>query len=362
MKAFFLTLLAGLPLFALGQITLTVSDFSDGGDAVWMSTTLDPTIDFSSTGPNYNWDFSSLTYQDQELREYSNMSSASGLVNIVFGAFASPEYQATNYTASTAIPLDQISGVLPVNLSDVNQYSRNASDGITSVGFSLSVEGNEVPFKSDVIETRYALPLDYNDTYTSSGYSNLDMNPFYDAIWRQNRTRTSVVDGWGSITTPYGTFDALRIDHFIEETDSIYISGFGQGFWVELPIPDSHLYEWWTNNEKEPILRITTTDILGLETVTGIEYKDNYQGPGAGLKELDLSLKVYPNPASDQLNIEGLQSEMNYKIVGLDGRVHVTGSVSPMNNSIDLNHLDAGAYNCVVYENGGFISKSFIKK
>lgn len=362
MKFLIATLTAFLPVLLFGQITLTVSDFSDGGDAVWMSTTVDPTIDFSSTGANYTWDFSGLSYQDQEYRAYSNMSAASTLVNVVFGFFASPEYQATNFISSTAIPLDQIGGFLPVNLSDVNQFSKNSSSGITSVGFSLTVEGNEVPFKSDTIETRYALPMNYGDAYTSRGYSNLDMNPFYNGIWRQHRKRTSNVDGWGSITTPFGTFDALRIDHFIEESDSIYMEAFGTGFWIPLPIPDTHEYEWWTNGEKEPILRITTSDIAGMETVTAIEYRDDYHGVDASIDELDISVRLFPNPASNELHISGLETEVAYAIVSVNGDRVAGGNLSTGQTVVDIAHLSPGTYSFVVVSNDRISTNSFIKK
>lgn len=362
MKFLITTLTAFLPVLLFGQITLTVSDFSDGGDAVWMSTTNDLAIDYSSTGANYNWDFSDLVYQDQENRAYSDMSAATVLVNVVFGFFASADYQATNFISSTAIPLDQIGNFLPVNLSDVNQFSKNSVDAITSVGFTLVVEGNEVPFKSDTIETRYELPMNYGDSYSSRGYSNLDMNPFYNGIWRQHRKRTSNVDGWGSITTPFGTFDALRIDHFIEESDSIFLEVAGNGFWLPLPIPDSHEYEWWTNGEKEPILRITTSNIAGNETVTGIEYRDDYHGVDAGLNELEMSIQLFPNPTSNELHVRGVDIDAVYRIVSANGDQVDNGSLSGQETVIDVNHLAPGVYNFVVVSNNRVSTMNFIKK
>ena len=221
------------PFIASSQITLNVADFSDGGDTVRMSNSTDLTIDFVTTGPNQNWDYSNLTADSQTLLDYQETSSMSFLAQVIFGTFAASDYQATNYISSTALPLDQIGGFLPVNITDVFQFSKNSADSITSIGMALSIDGNEVPFKSDTIETRYKLPLNYNDSYSSRGYTNLDMNPFYNGIWIQYKQRSSVVDGWGNIVTPYGSFDALRIDHFITETDSLFVDFVG-GFWEAL--------------------------------------------------------------------------------------------------------------------------------
>lgn len=342
--------LIGIPYFISGQITISVTDFADGGDTVRMSTTTDLAIDFTSTGPNSVWDYSQLVPETQVLKDFRDMSSASTFVQFMFGVFAAPAYQATNFKASTAIPLDQISGLLPVNITDVYEFSQNNPTMITSVGYALSIDGNEIPFKSDTIETRYELPLSYGDTYTSKGYTNLDMNPIYNGIWRQYRKRTSEVDGWGTITTPYGTFNAIRIDHFIEETDSLYIDAFGTGFWLELPIPDAHVYEWWTNGEKEPILRVNTSLVLGNETPTSVEYRDINRGL-AELDELDLDLSLFPNPTQEELNVSGLTRPTLYSIYDASGSLIETRQILPSNPMISVINLQPGAYS-LVFQNG----------
>lgn len=350
------------PLLSFAQITITDSDFSDGGDTALISLATDPNIDYASTGTNFTWDFSSLTHDSQEIKEYFNISSASFLANFTFGTFAASDYQATNFAASSAIPLDQIGGILPVNISDVSLFSKVSSNAITSVGYGVTVEGTEIPFKSDTIETRYELPLNYGDTYSSRGYSNLDMNPVYNGIWRQYRQRTSVVDGWGTITTPFGTFDALRIDHTITEVDSVFIEAFGTGFWVELPIPDSHDYEWWTNGQKEPLLKITVSDVLGAQTVTAIEYRDIYRGADAAVNELEANFKLYPNPTTDVLIVDGEFTEVNFNVVDLKGGVVKSGVLSKSNSKIYVDDLPQGGYQLILLSEGSRSSQLFIKK
>ena len=317
-------------------------------------------IDYVTTGPNSTWDYSLLSAQSQQYKQYFDVSNASAFAQFIFGAFASPDYQATNYAPSTAIPLDQITGVLPVNISDVNQFSKNSSSAITSVGFSIVVEGNEIPFKSDTIETRYALPLNYMDSYTSNGYSNLDMNPFFNAIWRQHRQRDSYVDGWGSIATPYGTFDALRVHHIIEESDSIYFDIQGIALWLPLPIPTSHQYEWLAVGENDPVLRITTTEILGTETPTNIEYKDNYQG--LGIKEVNAVISLYPNPVTNELHIDGLSNELLFIVIAADGSQVMNGNISQEKNHVNVESLASGTYTFLMYSNNQLSTKTFVKK
>src|SRR5690606_32965204 len=115
---------------------------------------------------------------------------------------------------------------------------------------SASINGTGLPIKSDTIETRYKFLLNFGDVHYSRGYTKLDMNPIYDAVWLQYRQRNTEVDGWGSVTTPYGTFDVLRVKHTITERDSLRFEIFGNQTWIPIPVPQSNIYEWITNGEK----------------------------------------------------------------------------------------------------------------
>ena len=83
MKHFYLIILF-IPFFGNSQITLSNSDFADGGDITAMSTAIDPTIDYTTTGANQIWDFSNLIPTGQTVRDYQLLSGASFLVQFVF--------------------------------------------------------------------------------------------------------------------------------------------------------------------------------------------------------------------------------------------------------------------------------------
>lgn len=348
------------PILVNAQITVTSSDFADAGDTIRMSTTTDFTIDIATTGANQTWDYSGLVAEEQYVKEYFDMSSASTFVNVVFGFFASPAYQADYYLPNDDLPLSQVSGILPVPINDVFQYSKKTNDSITAVGFALSVDGNEVPFKSDTIETMYKFPLNYTDTYSSRGFTDMDMNPFVDAIWRQYKQRSTEVDGWGSITTPFGTFDAIRLRHTITEVDSIWfdVLGTGSPFWIPLSLPDKYVYEWWANGQKEALLRIETNDVFGLEVVSSIEYQDNYI-EFAGIDEKSNEISIYPNPVGDILHLGGLVQQVDYQIVDMSGNVIESGST---NENVMTSQLVPGQYKIIFDESTGIAPASFIKK
>jgi hypothetical protein len=352
-----LLFLTFLPTVLFSQITLTSADFATSGDTVRISKATDNSIDFATSGPNQTWDFSYLSFNSQLRRDYQVTTGLSLLINFVFGPIASNNYRATYFLPSTDLPIDQAGAFLPITISDMMQYSKKTNDSITSVGFSLNINGNGIPVKSDTIETRYTFPLNYNDVHYSRGYTKLDMNPIYDAIWIQYRQRLTEVDGWGSVITPYGTFDALRVMHTITETDSLRITFQGNPLWIPIPVPESHIYEWITNGEQDAVLRIVTAVVGGNENVTSIEYKDF--NLTASIDELELSFDVYPNPAVNLISVSNVVENSSYYIVDMNGKVVLDGL---LNGSIDVNSIPQGFYELVVKSNNQIGKKSFVKQ
>ncbi len=357
-----LLLIAILPFANINaQITLNQTDFATGGDTIRMSTSTDLTLDFSSTGTNFVWDYTSLVPSSQKLNTYRPSSQFSLLAGFLFGSFAPTKYKASYSIETTEIPIAQIAGILQVPITDMLAFTKNSPDSLTSVGFSMNVDGNEVPFKSDTIEKRYDFPINFNDTTYSRGYTNIDMNPVIDAIYRQYRQHSSKVDGWGSITTPYGTFNALRIKHNISELDSIYIGTFQ--LWLPVPAPSKVIYEWWTTGEKEPILRITTSNLFGTETISSVDYRDIYRGLDAGINELTKDFQVYPNPVTNKLTLKNEKQIEKLNILDISGKV-IKEISNFTSNSIEINtsELNQGIYYLSIYTGEEVILRKFVKE
>lgn len=349
---------------SFSQITLIPADFATGGDTVRMSQANDDGFDYLSTGAGYVWDFSSLIPVSQSLDDYRSMAGAPAFLNFIFGTFAPLKYQASYFMESSDLPIDQLTSFLPVSIEDIFQFTRISNDSVTSVGYSMVVDGNDVPFKSDTIEKRYDFPVDYLNTHFSRGYTVIDFNPMVDAIWNQHRTRATTVDGYGSITTPYGTFDALRIKHDIVEIDSLYmVLPIVGGTWIPLPIPPSHEYEWWTNDEMAPILKITTNDIAGTETVTQIEYRDIYRGLDAGISENGLEFNFYPNPAQRELILNAAENIEKVRIYDAKGVLVLEKKTDNTQQVIlDIENLSAGEYQLQIISDSQTGAASFIKR
>jgi hypothetical protein len=330
---------------ASAQIVITRPDFGDTGDTVRYSQSNDLMVDYSTTGPNQTWDFSDLVAGDQYLKRFSAISEAGPLATVSFGQFAPPQYKGNYFTEANQLPLDQLGGLLPISISGIYQVTRLTDNFVRTVGSIISVNSNDIPVQSDTIEVRYALPLEFGDTYSSRGYSNLDMNPLVNARWIQYRQRNSVVDGWGTLSLPFGTFSALRVVHEIQEVDSFYVDASGFAFWLPLELPLTREYEWWTNGKKDPLLKITTIDLGFGETVTAVDYQDIYLGFDAGITDVALQANVYPNPSSGIYSVSTNSEVTEFAIYSNDGRLLIQKEQESIGGfSVDLNGYPNGIY------------------
>ena len=364
MKIVLLIITATISLSINAQIQLTQADFATAADTVRMSQASDNGYDYISTGPASVWDFSALTPNSQIIKDFKATSSAPFFVQFLLGSFAPTSYNSTYYLESTAIPVAQITSFLPVTIENIYQFTRSTADSLTTVGLSMNISGTEIPFQSDTIETHYDLPLDFGNSHYSRGYTLIDFNPVLDAKWNQHRERTTTVDGFGTIITPYGTFDVLRVKHDIVEVDSIYYTfPFVGALWIPLPIPTTHEYEWWTNGEKEPILRITSNEILGNEAVTAIEYRDIDRYLDAGISDLTSEFKVYPNPATTEVNISAKQGFSGFKVFDSKG-ILIESKVldMQMETQIDVANYAVGVYQIQLISGTNSSVKTFVKR
>lgn len=74
--------------------------------------------------------------------------------------------------------------------------------------------------------------------------------------------------------------------------------------------------------------------------------------------ENNLSVSVYPNPANKQLFINGLNTEFNYQIFDLAGKLFLSGKSK---NSVNIINLDKGIYMINITDNNNNYNIKFIK-
>lgn len=345
----------------MAQITIDSGDFADGGDTAMVSVSTDFGLDFTSSGTDYVWDYSALIMDSQRIDTFFKIETASVTYQLVFNnGWFDPDYQADYYQPllNFALPSTDFIGV---SIENPVGFTKIETDRVEIVGVGLEIGGIQVPIKNDIIDLEYELPLNYDDNWVSNSLFEIDLNPAFDGILRRHQERTTQVDGWGTITTPYGTFDVIRTVAYLDFTDSLRLSiGGGDPTWTELPTPSQIVYSWWAKDQKIPILEVVARDFLGSETVTSVEYKDRYLGD-VGLEETVLKTAViYPNPTSDLVQIMTNETIQNIELYSFDGRLLTNANWDNVANHMDVSNLAAGNYILKIQLAGGVITEQLI--
>lgn len=335
-------LITGTPVFS--QITIDQNDFPAGGDTALISLSDDLTLDILSTGANTIWNYSNLHITSQRIDTFHNVSSASFLYQLQYNnVILDPDHAADYYSNLIGFDFGGVGGGgitidKPVSFTQVN------SSSVKNVGIGVVLNGYEIPMSADTIDTEYALPMTYSDSWNSNSYIYVDLNPAFNGIFIRHQQRSSEVDGWGTVSTPYGTFDAVRVRSELNYNDSVYVDlGFG-GTWLQLPTPNEVHYTWWSSDNKVPVLKVVAQVIAGNETVTRVEFKD-YERNLAGIESEEITLaRIFPNPANQNVNLLLDNSVKQVAIYSVSGELVYQNTVSGNSLQIDVQSWSPGMY------------------
>lgn len=282
-----------LPAIAEAQITIQSADLPSAGDTFRVSTAA-PTagIDLTTTGANAVWDFSQLVSNGQTIDTFLSVNATASVFSVVFSDLPFNPNRANQATRGQAFNLGT------VNVSDVFNFFYNSSTQYKQPGFGATVNGAQLPIIYSSHDVHYEFPLSFGNTAASNSGYELDLTSTLGFFFQVDRNRQTVVDGWGSVTTPHGTYNALRVVSTIVEQDSVYIDSLGFG--LNLPAVTTVEYKWLANGEGIPVLQINTT---ATGTVTQIRYKDAPLTTGVQSLNPISDLTAYPNPASNILTV-----------------------------------------------------------
>lgn len=145
-------------------------------------------------------------------------------------------------------------------------------------------------------ENLLTYPFNYSNSLTDTWAGTFTSSvTFY-----RSGTSTVTADGYGTVTTPAGTFaNAMRVHYVQSYKDSANFSG---------PIIITYMndeYLWYLPGNHQPIASVTSftsNSFSGTTITTSASYINNVVN---GIKENSLAFSqgsVFPNPASDQLN------------------------------------------------------------
>jgi hypothetical protein len=341
MKTFLAASLLVLTSLLQAQVSIESSDFPASGDTAMVSISADVDLDYASTGADFVWDYSMLNFTTQRIDTFFDIDDASFTYQLVFNnGWLDPDYQADYYTPYTNFVIPT-SDLFELPLSNPVNFTKIEDDRVEIVGVGVELSGLQVPIKNEPVDKVYELPLNFTDSWISNSFFEIDLNPAYDGILRRYQERTTEVDGWGTVTTPFGTFEVVRTKATIDFTDSLKIVLGETETWFELPTPTQVVYSWWAKDQKIPVLEVVSQITFGTETVTSVEYKDrDWSDLSTG--ELDFgTVTIYPNPTSDMLYISANAPIDKLTVYNLTGQ-----QVLQVSNTQEINveTLERGLY------------------
>ncbi len=250
----------------IGQITIGLNEMPQAGNTLTRTrANLNPFINYGATGANFNWNFASLTAAGQDIRGYQSVGSTNIVYGFVFSDIFFNPNRANHATAGTDIPFNAL---LP--LDDPYTFLFRSNSVYRKVGFGVEIGGLPIPIIFDEHDVIYELPLNFGNTSTSESAWNINLPTL--AYYGYEQERNNVVDGWGTITTPSGSFNALRVKTTLDGRDSIQTDLVSLGFSIDRPRVTE--YKWLANGIRVPVLQINTIEIFGVEIVTDIFFYD----------------------------------------------------------------------------------------
>lgn len=330
-------------------------------------------IDITPAGPNQTWDMADL---QGTAVDYTVTAAASGSASASFP------------TATFVMP--EIGGVAG------DAYIKKSANQLETVGVLATIDGviSNYPVKLTPARIDLVTPMNYQDVSSSSYDLQVVLDPHTPAGTPLDSTitaleastgnpplvtvdslritfsatRTTEVDAWGSLTTPTGTFDVLRLKK-VDYTNTVLevkVTFFGvpNVLWQNLSDPNNVLgvdpatlpfggldtiisYEFWDATEQQPILKALT----GADGQTAT-YGQYARGTTSTKGQVLTNGKayVYPNPATDNFTLELKNFEAGdytlkmYNIIGKEVKnvpFRYSGDTKMLIQTDDLN---AGTY------------------
>jgi PKD repeat protein len=217
MKKLYLVALLLFPFLLQAQITITADDFPQAGDIfISVNCEIPPAFDFGSPGANQTYDFSMLTPTDTFTNSFVSPIGTGG----------SSEFP--NATLAVGTPDDGF-----------GYYQQNSNEFLV-LGFYVDTSANGIGQYAAIhynpASKLFEIPTTYNTSFTNmSSYAitMADGSGTFDSTRFNVITEADVLfDGYGTLITPNGSFDALRERRFT--TTTLTVEAYFFGTWTPL--------------------------------------------------------------------------------------------------------------------------------
>lgn len=194
---------------------------------------------------------------------------------------------------------------------------------------------------------------------------------------RVTNQRIGVIDAWGTLAIPGGTFEVLRkkqteyrstaVDVKVAPLGWIDISTIGGQQLLPLGTDTITTFHFLNNVSKEAIAICTLNTAQNM--VTGVQYKTFKTSSASDAPTFDASLRTYPNPVQGTLNVHfknDAGASVQLRLMNTQGRLileqTVGASAAENDIPIPVANLAPGLYELLLLQNGGLVGRARVVK
>jgi hypothetical protein len=334
--------------FGQAPITLGNTNMPGNGDTLrYTEVQVTSAGNYTATGTNYNWDFSAVVPLNEGVRSFKSAAST-------------PYFFLFMGASEFGEKIDDTLGAGPLVITNYYNFYRKTitpSNAFVADGVGLTFSSVPVPSYYTDKDELYIFPLTYPQYDSSTFRFSTPNSTLIPIRYSKAGYRVTKVDGWGTVTTPYGTENCLRLvtTQYSRDTIRNNIIPFPIGF------PNYvRSYQWLTLNSKIPYFEVSGNLTGNNFTPSQARYRGSVHGKidDTGINEWQgaPSLAIYPNPATDLVFISSAPVK-SVTIYDLTGRL-VT-QLLPETGVIDVSSLEPGTY---ILSASGFAPQRFVKE
>jgi len=317
----------------------------DVATPAWLAN-FDPAAD---AGENVNWNFLDFASASSLVEPYVPVTAAPAIYQFYFNnALLFPEHFSTH---ARNLPIEEAGIEIPLELTDIFGFFRNDSEGyyITGTAFSISGFPLNTPFSSTDRVIKF--PVVYGEQDSTFSQFLIEV-PFLGA-YGQSGFRYNHVDAWGTVETPFGSFEALRIKSERYLTDTAYITQNQTGEIIVRPLQVD--YTWVSQDAPGPLMEASVINgqVVSARMLSGVLVS-------TGNISAENGINLYPNPAIDVLHLRHDFPEGEMRIWSVDGKLVEQANLNTDLVRIDLQRFPAGMYFMEINADGQRISQRFV--
>lgn len=332
-----LLLSSALLLCALGvnaQITVTTADVAAPVKIIYQSNDTMPTVSEGSFGISQTWNMSALNSHTTDTLTFLPPSWA-----------PNPDFPSSNLAAKQG-------------WTDNYVYLTNSASGLTVEGSSGTVDFGGGPTTISQVNTPSEILMNFPGNYLSTFTNNYVGNTYaylgfdpgigftIDSVHIHSHVKkTVIVDAWGSLTTPLGTFNVLRLEETVVKYDTTDAQIPALGGWVygvDASADSTTGYSWWANGVGFPLVSIKLDSMSNIKETIWLQAL-----PAVGINEQINAtvVNVFPNPAQNQINFTVEANKIGaIQLLDVTGRMIDYILVTGDNVVVDISKLATGVY------------------